>query len=154
VPDIPAEAVQAAANAALAARIAREASAAGTGSPASCPSAAPESTQSPESPSAAPVYPPGPTNPAETLSALRDAIARVRELADRLGREPHPTHDHLCPDDLRAELLAALDGAGAVSERTGPQAKVCSDACKRTCPMVACEGKHRAPEEQTGGSNG
>jgi len=44
------------------------------------------------------------------------AVARVRELADRLCQEPHPTHDHLCPDGLRTELLAALDGAGAVSE--------------------------------------
>ncbi|TMS00155.1 hypothetical protein [Nonomuraea basaltis] len=37
------------------------------------------------------------------------AIDRVHALAERLGREPHPTHDHLCPDDLRRELLAALD---------------------------------------------
>lgn len=37
------------------------------------------------------------------------AIDRAHALAQRWAHEPHPTHDHLCPDDLRRDLLAALD---------------------------------------------
>ena len=37
------------------------------------------------------------------------AIERVRALADRLCREPHPSHDHECPDDVREYIRAALD---------------------------------------------
>lgn len=38
------------------------------------------------------------------------ALARVRALADGLTAEPHPTHDHLCPDGVARQILAALDG--------------------------------------------
>jgi anthranilate phosphoribosyltransferase len=37
------------------------------------------------------------------------AIDRAHALAQRWTHEPHPTHDHLCPDELRRDLLAALD---------------------------------------------
>ncbi|GAA3172681.1 hypothetical protein [Nonomuraea roseoviolacea] len=41
---------------------------------------------------------------------LATVNARIQALADHLGREGHPTHDHLCPDDVRRDLLAVLDG--------------------------------------------
>jgi hypothetical protein len=37
------------------------------------------------------------------------AIVRVREALDDLCEEPHPSHDHVCPDDVRRRILAALD---------------------------------------------
>lgn len=37
------------------------------------------------------------------------ANARVRSLADDLCFEEHPGHDHLCPDDVRDIIRAALD---------------------------------------------
>ncbi len=37
------------------------------------------------------------------------AVDRVRVTVDDLCDEPHPTHDHICPDDVRRTLLAALD---------------------------------------------
>ena len=43
------------------------------------------------------------------LDDAEEALARVRALAERWCRESHPTHDHPCPDDLRRELLDALD---------------------------------------------
>lgn len=45
----------------------------------------------------------------ERAEKAETAAARARALADRWCHEPHPTHDHSCPDDLRRELLAALD---------------------------------------------
>jgi hypothetical protein len=36
------------------------------------------------------------------------ANARVRTAVDDLCHEPHPSHDHVCPDDVRRTLLAAL----------------------------------------------
>lgn len=45
----------------------------------------------------------------ERAEKAETAVARARALADRWCREPHPTHDHSCPDDVRRELLAALD---------------------------------------------
>ncbi len=36
------------------------------------------------------------------------AIARVHEAVDKLCREPHPGHDHVCPDDVRKAVLGAL----------------------------------------------
>ncbi|MEU0665731.1 hypothetical protein ABZ508_26595 [Streptomyces lavendulocolor] len=39
----------------------------------------------------------------------RRRIDRVRQAVDDLCREPHPTHDHVCPDDVRSRVLAALD---------------------------------------------
>lgn len=40
---------------------------------------------------------------------LREAIARVHAELISLCREPHPSHDHVCPDDVRRTILAALD---------------------------------------------
>jgi hypothetical protein len=37
------------------------------------------------------------------------AIARVRATVDELCRDPHPGHDHVCPDDVRKAVHAALD---------------------------------------------
>lgn len=53
------------------------------------------------------------------VTAAASAIARVRALADTWRAEPHPTHDHVCPDGMRAELLAALDGPAVSEEQTG-----------------------------------
>lgn len=36
------------------------------------------------------------------------AIARVRVATDNLCYEPHPEHDHVCPDEVRATILDAL----------------------------------------------
>ncbi|NUW45571.1 hypothetical protein [Nonomuraea rhodomycinica] len=41
---------------------------------------------------------------------LATVNARIQALADHLGREGHPTHDHLCPDDVRRDLLVVLAG--------------------------------------------
>ena len=37
------------------------------------------------------------------------AIERVRRVVDELSLEPHPSHDHVCPDDVRKTVFAALD---------------------------------------------
>jgi hypothetical protein len=37
------------------------------------------------------------------------ALDRVRAAVDDLCHEPHPSHDHICPDDVRRHVLAALD---------------------------------------------
>jgi chromosome segregation ATPase len=37
------------------------------------------------------------------------ALDRVRATVDDLCDEPHPGHDHVCPDDVRRYVLAALD---------------------------------------------
>ncbi|OII64612.1 hypothetical protein BJP40_19940 [Streptomyces sp. CC53] len=37
------------------------------------------------------------------------ALDRVRAALDDLCDEPHPSHDHLCPDDIRARIRAAVD---------------------------------------------
>lgn len=50
---------------------------------------------------------------ADIATAYMDAqaaLARVRTYARTLSAEPHPAHDHVCPDDIRAGLLAALNG--------------------------------------------
>ncbi|NUK22045.1 hypothetical protein [Streptomyces lunaelactis] len=47
------------------------------------------------------------------LRAERDtaqaAIERVRDALNSLCADPHPGHDHVCPDDVRAAVRAALD---------------------------------------------
>jgi hypothetical protein len=47
----------------------------------------------------------------ETTRAERAeaALDRVRAALDDLCHEPHPSHDHVCPDDVRRHVLAALD---------------------------------------------
>ncbi|WP_060880606.1 hypothetical protein [Streptomyces scabiei] len=35
-------------------------------------------------------------------------VDRVRAAVDKLCREPHPGHDHVCPDDVRKAVLDAL----------------------------------------------
>lgn len=44
---------------------------------------------------------------AETAEA---ALDRVRATVNDLCDEPHPTHDHICPDDVRRYVLDVLDG--------------------------------------------
>jgi hypothetical protein len=39
------------------------------------------------------------------------ALARVRSLVDSWCNEPHPTHDHLCPDGVREDIHKAIYGA-------------------------------------------
>ena len=59
---------------------------------------------------------------AEEYSA---AIARVHAYLISLCDEPHPSHDHLCPDDVRRDILTALDQPQAAEEqRDGLKAKV------------------------------
>ncbi|MFG2747238.1 hypothetical protein ACGFY0_45305, partial [Streptomyces chartreusis] len=41
--------------------------------------------------------------------AAEAALERVRAYAVRLDIEPHPGHDHVCPDDVRRAIEAALD---------------------------------------------
>ena len=48
----------------------------------------------------------------EALQMLREAeaaIERVRVVVADLCEEPHPSHDHVCPDDVRRAVRAALD---------------------------------------------
>jgi hypothetical protein len=40
---------------------------------------------------------------------IEAAEQRVRAQLDDLCREPHPSHDHVCPDDVRRYILRALD---------------------------------------------
>lgn len=40
---------------------------------------------------------------------IEAAEQRVRSELDDLCREPHPSHDHVCPDDVRRYILRALD---------------------------------------------
>lgn len=46
---------------------------------------------------------------AEQAGRDQAAIARVHAYLIRLCDEPHPSHDHLCPDDVRRTILNALD---------------------------------------------
>lgn len=68
---------------------------AGVGSPSSCPSAAPESTQSPAGASVAPVYRSGVERPAESLSAPR-------------GEDAHPLANSHASEHADDELARAL----------------------------------------------
>ena len=43
------------------------------------------------------------------LQQLREQVARVHAYLIRLCAEPHPSHDHVCPDDVRRDILTALD---------------------------------------------
>ena len=43
------------------------------------------------------------------LADIEPAIARVHAYLISLCAEPHPSHDHVCPDDVRRDVLAALD---------------------------------------------
>ncbi|TQS30024.1 hypothetical protein [Microbispora sp. KK1-11] len=88
----------------------------GVGSPASSPSAAPESTHSPQSLSVAPVYRSGVERPAETLSALRDTLTRVRSHCQQVTTRPVWEDYEIGRLDHAREVLGLLDGAGAVSE--------------------------------------
>jgi hypothetical protein len=36
-------------------------------------------------------------------------LDRVLAAVDSLCREPHPTHDHVCPDDVRNAVRAAIE---------------------------------------------
>jgi hypothetical protein len=38
----------------------------------------------------------------------KQRIDRVRAAVDKLCHEPHPSHDHVCPDDVRKAILDAL----------------------------------------------
>ena len=42
-------------------------------------------------------------------SAAEQQLARVLAAVDSLCREPHPSHDHVCPDDVRNAVRAALN---------------------------------------------
>jgi hypothetical protein len=48
--------------------------------------------------------------------ALSEKVERVRAVVraelDYLCREPHPSHDHVCPDDVRRSVLRALESEG------------------------------------------
>lgn len=46
---------------------------------------------------------------AEQAGKDQAAIARVHAVLISLCREPHPSHGHLCPDDVRRTILDALD---------------------------------------------
>ncbi|MGA5767430.1 hypothetical protein ACPC36_08100 [Streptomyces pseudogriseolus] len=39
------------------------------------------------------------------------ALTRVRALVDSWCNEPHPSHDHLCPDGVREDIHKAIYGA-------------------------------------------
>ncbi|MFF8290451.1 hypothetical protein ACF068_14650 [Streptomyces sp. NPDC016309] len=43
------------------------------------------------------------------LQRAEAALDRVRAALDEFCHEPHPDHDHVCPDDVRRHVLAALD---------------------------------------------
>lgn len=59
------------------------------------------------------------------------ALDRVHALAEHWSHEPHPTHDHPCPDDLRRELLAALDSQSPTLEPETPAGEEADDAAPR-----------------------
>lgn len=42
------------------------------------------------------------------LARAEQLVAAVRKFADGLATEPHPSHDHVCPDDVREDLLAVV----------------------------------------------
>lgn len=44
----------------------------------------------------------------EAYMDAQATLARVRRFARALSAEPHPAHDHVCPDDIRAGILSAL----------------------------------------------
>ena len=43
------------------------------------------------------------------LQQLREQVARVHAYLISLCAEPHPSHDHVCPNDVRRDILAELD---------------------------------------------
>jgi hypothetical protein len=53
---------------------------------------------------------------AQRAEQAEAAVARVRGYARTLTAEPHPIHDHECPDDVRAAILSALDGPSPASD--------------------------------------
>ncbi|MFF9632955.1 hypothetical protein ACF1GQ_28900, partial [Streptomyces fradiae] len=44
------------------------------------------------------------------LWAAQAAVDRVRDVVNDLCGEPHPGHDHICPNDIRRYVLDAIDG--------------------------------------------
>ncbi|MEV0477515.1 hypothetical protein [Streptomyces prunicolor] len=44
----------------------------------------------------------------DLLSDGEATLGRVLDAIDRLDADPHPGHDHVCPDDVRAAVRAAL----------------------------------------------
>ncbi|MFI6103196.1 hypothetical protein [Streptomyces sp. NPDC051310] len=49
------------------------------------------------------------TSEATRADHAEAAVERVRAALDDLCDEPHPSHDHVCPDDVRRHVLAALE---------------------------------------------
>lgn len=57
---------------------------------------------------------------AETVRAEKAeaAVDRVRHALDEMCREPHPNHDHLCPEDVRRDVLKVIDEPTEKGEMT------------------------------------
>lgn len=57
-------------------------------------------------------------------------IERVRQILDGLCAEPHGSHDHVCPDDVRRAVTDALDGP---SQPVSPGETVCTCTFAEAC---------------------
>lgn len=64
----------------------------------------------------------------ERAERAEAAIERVRGAVDAFCHEPHPSHDHVCPDDVRKVVLAALDQP---AHNAGPSIRECAQADRR-----------------------
>jgi hypothetical protein len=77
---------------------------------------------------------------AERARRAETALNRVRAALDDLCDEPHPSHDHVCPDDVRRHVLAALDEPAPPAE---PPVHVGDRANAEDCP--ACRAADVPP---------
>jgi hypothetical protein len=64
----------------------------------------------------------------ERAERAEAAIERVRGAVEALCHEPHPSHDHVCPDDVRKAVRAALQPP---AHNTGPSVAECAQADRR-----------------------
>ncbi|KUH38406.1 MULTISPECIES: hypothetical protein [Streptomyces] len=68
---------------------------------------------------------------------LEAALDRVRATVTDLCDEPHPDHDHLCPDDVRRYVLDAIDGPARPAPGPEPAVHIGGSGNAEDCP--ACD---------------
>lgn len=74
--------------------------------------------------------------------ARSEKVERVRAVVraelDYLCREPHPSHDHVCPDDVRRSVLRALESEEPPTTPAVTPQHLGNGANAEDCP--ACSG--------------